>query len=80
MKKIRVQYYAKLREERGRAEETVRTTARTAAEFFEELHERFGFSLRREQLRVAVNESFSDWEHALHEDDLVVFIPPVAGG
>jgi molybdopterin converting factor small subunit len=31
-------------------------------------------------LRVAVNESFSDWSRPLAEGDRVVFIPPVAGG
>ena len=75
-----VQYYAILREEAGLSEEEYRTSAVTAAELFDELRERHGFTLGRAQLKLVVNEEFSEWSHEVHEGDTVVFIPPVAGG
>lgn len=77
---IRVQYYALLREQAGRREETVETTARTPAELFRELTARHGFTLPPDMLKVAVNSEFRDWSHPLRGGDAVVFIPPVAGG
>ena len=77
---IRVQYYAILREERGCREETVDTDAVTTRDLYEELKREHTFSLGIAQLKVVVNEEFSDWDTPLAADDEVVFIPPVAGG
>ncbi len=77
---IRVQYYAILREQAGRSEETVATAARTPRDLYAELQRRHPFSLGAESLRVAINAEFSDWSQPLVEGDAVVFIPPVAGG
>jgi molybdopterin converting factor subunit 1 len=77
---IQVQYYAQLREDAGRAEETVQTDAASVSALFEELSRRHEFSLAQDNLRVAVNGSFADWDAGLDAQDLVVFIPPVAGG
>ena len=79
-KRIKVQYYALLREQAGRSEEALETTARTPRELYEELKARHPFSLAPEMLRVAVNAEFGEWTHALTDGDSVVFIPPVAGG
>lgn len=79
-KQIRVQYYALLREQAGRSEESVSTAAHTPRELYEELRQRYPFSLAPEMLRVAVNSEFSDWSQPLNTGDAVVFIPPVAGG
>ncbi|HTV49846.1 MAG TPA: NTP transferase domain-containing protein [Steroidobacteraceae bacterium] len=77
---IRVQYYALLREQAGRSEEALSTRARTPRELYQELRERYPFSLAPESLRVAVNAEFGEWSQPLAEGDSVVFIPPVAGG
>jgi molybdopterin-guanine dinucleotide biosynthesis protein A len=79
-KRIKVQYYALLREQAGRSEEAVTTQAGTPRELYEELRRRYPFSLAPEMLRVAVNAEFGDWSQPLSEGDAVVFIPPVAGG
>jgi molybdopterin-guanine dinucleotide biosynthesis protein A len=79
-KKIRVQYFALLREQAGRSDESLNTTARTPRELYDELRKRYPFSLAPEMLRVAVNTEFGDWSQALSDGDSVVFIPPVAGG
>jgi molybdopterin converting factor small subunit len=31
-------------------------------------------------MMVVVNDAYTGWDHALHDGDTVVFIPPVAGG
>jgi molybdopterin converting factor subunit 1 len=77
---LRVQYYAILREQAGRSEESIDTTAATPAALYEELRQRHPFQLEASQLKVALNSEFSDWQTPLRHGDTVVFIPPVAGG
>ena len=77
---LKIQYYALMREQAGRSEETLETSATTPADLYTELAARYGFTLSREQLKVAVNSEFSDWSRTLAANDAVVFIPPVAGG
>ena len=77
---IKVQYYALLREQAGRSDETVATRARTPRELYQELAGRYPFTLPADMLRVAVNAEFGDWTQPLKAGDAVVFIPPVAGG
>ena len=79
-KHIKVQYYALLREQAGRSDEALETSARTPRELYEELQRRHPFSLAPEMLRVAVNAEFGEWTQPLADGDSVVFIPPVAGG
>jgi molybdopterin-guanine dinucleotide biosynthesis protein A len=77
---LRVQYFALLREQAKRSDETVRTRAGTPRELYGELAARHGFTLPADMLRVAVNADFADWSQPLKAGDVVVFIPPVAGG
>jgi len=77
---LKIHYYALLREQAGRSEETVETSALTPADLYDELITRYAFTLSRDQLRVAVNSEFSDWSRKFKTGDAVVFIPPVAGG
>jgi len=79
-KTVQVRYFAQLREQRGLGEERVSTEAATAAELYEELRGRHGFTLPADRLRVAVNEEFEPWGVAVRDADSVAFIPPVAGG
>lgn len=80
LKTVRVQYYAILREQAGRSEETLDTAAVTPAQLYAELQQRHPFQLAPAQLKVALNSEFSDWQTVLKHGDTVVFIPPVAGG
>jgi molybdopterin converting factor subunit 1 len=79
-KTLRVQYYAILREQAGRSEETLDTVAATPAELYAELRSRHPFRLEPGQLKVALNAEFREWHSPLRHGDTVVFIPPVAGG
>lgn len=79
-RRVTVQYFALLREQAGRGNETLETRARTPRELYGELARRYPFTLDAAQLRVAINSEFGDWSAALRDGDAVVFIPPVAGG
>ncbi|HEY9686510.1 MAG TPA: MoaD/ThiS family protein [Coleofasciculaceae cyanobacterium] len=79
-KKISVQYFALLREQRGCSQETLETNAETPLALYRYLQERHGFRLDPGLLKVAVNDTFVSWETPLNPEDRVVFIPPVAGG
>jgi molybdopterin synthase sulfur carrier subunit len=73
-------YYAALREAAGRSEESVETSARTAAELYDEVAARYRFPFQRSSLRVAVNERIEPWSTEVHGGDTVVFLAPFAGG
>ncbi len=73
-------YYAALRDEAGCAQETIETTAESAQQLYEELRQRHDFSYAPDDMKVAINDAFSNMSSALSEGDAVVFIPPVAGG
>ena len=79
-KRIHLQYFAVLREQAGRSEETLDTSAANPADLYDEVRTARGFTLPRAMLRVAVNDEFRDWSVPLASGDRVVFIPPVAGG
>ena len=79
-REIQVQYFALLREQAGRSTETLLTGARTPRELYAELQARYPFTLPVDLLRVAINTEFGDWSQPLARGDVVVFIPPVAGG
>ena len=78
--RLRVAYYAILREQAQRDVEQLESAARTPRALYAELAARHGFQLAPSQLRAAVNGDFVDFDSALAEGDEVVFIPPVAGG
>jgi molybdopterin converting factor small subunit len=69
-----------LREQRGLSAETVQTGAATAGDLYRELASAHGFTLGVERVRVAINNEFASWDRPLAAHDIVVFIPPVAGG
>jgi molybdopterin synthase sulfur carrier subunit len=80
MKTVRLHYFALLRDQRGCSEETLATEAVEAGALYEELRQRHGFTLPADRLRVAINDEFAAWSTPLKSGDVVVFIPPVAGG
>ena len=80
-REIRVQYYALLREQAGRSDETLHTPARAMrASCTPNCAREYPFTLPPEMLRVAINAEFGEWSQPSKAGDAVVFIPPVAGG
>ncbi|HZH43930.1 MAG TPA: MoaD/ThiS family protein [Lysobacter sp.] len=80
MSRVRVLYFASLRDAAGCADEWVDSAAADLAGLYEQLRARHGFALPRERLRVAVDGAFARWEAALPDGAEVVFVPPVSGG
>ena len=80
MNLINIRYFAALREQAGTAGEELETAAATAAELYEILRQKYGFTLTADQIKVAVNEEYRPLDHTLGAGDEVVFIPPVSGG
>lgn len=79
-KKIKMRYFAALREQASISEETVETSAETISELYRELQQKYAFKLQEHQLKVSVNNQFNSFHHKIAEGDNIVFIPPVAGG
>lgn len=77
---INVKYFASLREESGISNESIDENYQNPLELFEELSKKYNFSLTHEQVKVSVNGAYQNWDFNLNDQDLVVFIPPVAGG
>lgn len=78
--KIKISYFALLREERGLEQEELEVSPTTAEALYSLLAEKYSFSLRSALLRAAVNEEYVPWDYQIKDGDEVVFIPPVAGG
>ncbi len=79
-KTLRMQYFAAFREAAGLGEEKVQSTAVTAAELYDEVALRHGFSFDRSILRVVLNDMIAPWTQELRDGDTVVFLAPFAGG
>lgn len=73
-------YFGLLAERRGLARETVPADLATAAELYAMLDARHGLGLDTGHFRVAVNDEFVAWDHALAAGDTVAFLPPMSGG
>lgn len=80
VRRVKVCYFAVLRELRGISEESLDTSAETVEQLYDELAVTHNFTLNKEIIKVAINDSFVPWKTILNPDDTVVFIPPVAGG
>lgn len=78
--KLIIKYFAALREQAGVGEEVIETDAPSPQAVYEELKDKYGFSLSADILKVSVNNKYSTMDHELKERDSLVFIPPVAGG
>ncbi len=78
--KIKVMYFAAMREQSGKTQEIIETNASTARELYNELNQKYHFYLDESHLKVALNDQYSDFTTPIQEMDTLVFIPPVAGG
>jgi molybdopterin synthase sulfur carrier subunit len=80
MIRLKLLYFASLRDAAGVAAEEIDTDAPDLAALYDGLRARHGFALPRERLRVAVDGAFAAWRDAPRAGSEVAFIPPVSGG
>jgi sulfur-carrier protein len=80
MMRVRVLYFASLRDAAGCDAEDLEIEPVSLAQLYDAMRLRHGFGLPRERLRVAVDGSFSDWAEETREGAEIAFIPPVSGG
>ena len=80
MLNVTIRYFAALREQAQLSGEEQELTAGTAGELYAQLCDRYDFSLKAEQIKVAVNHEYQNMDHPLKAGDEIVFIPPVSGG
>lgn len=80
MKTIHVKYFAVLRDAAAKSEETFQTSAQSAADLYNDLRGRYPAFLPQGSVRVAINNQFRSMDQSICDNDMIVFIPPVAGG
>ena len=78
--KVKVLYYAAMRDFTGKTQEVFDTQATTVQQLLQTLRDKYDILIKDDDMRVAVNEKYVDFSQPLKEEDTVVFIPPVAGG
>jgi molybdopterin converting factor subunit 1 len=78
--KINIIYFASLRDASKKSSETIETNSNSIEDLYEELHRKYKFPIKRNNLRVAQNEVYVEFNSTLTDQDTIVFIPPVAGG
>jgi molybdopterin synthase sulfur carrier subunit len=79
--KIKIRYFASLREKAGILQEEIEIeSGKDLKDIYQELSVRYGFTLLPQEIKYSVNNDYVDQIIKLNENDVVVFIPPVAGG
>lgn len=78
--KIKVKYFASLREEAQKNDEELTEKFQDAFELYQALKRRYNFSLNADEIKVAINGEYRDFKTILQDRDVITFIPPVAGG
>jgi molybdopterin synthase catalytic subunit len=81
--KLRIRYFARLREIAGRSDQTITLEAASAtvADVFDAIATEHGeLADLRAHVRPAVQREFADWQTPVCDGDEIAFIPPVSGG
>ena len=78
--KIKILYFASLQESANKANEEIQTDCKTAKELYSELKDKYNFELEIDDMKVAINEAYTDFDSDIKEGDIIAFIPPIAGG
>lgn len=80
-KKVTVRYFASLKENTGRPQETRVTNARTVWQLYEEVMSSYGHPhVHGQEIRFAKNGAMVSYQELISDGDDLVFIPAVNGG
>ncbi|OOR91087.1 molybdopterin converting factor subunit 1 [Moraxella caviae] len=78
--RISVLYFASLAQAAQTDEEVLTVPSDDLGEIYDVLSAKYGFDLPKDKLAVAINHHFVTWQTKVQANDVVAFIPPVAGG
>lgn len=79
--KIKVRYFASLREKAGISQENMTIEAgKDLKDLYLDLSQKYNFPLAANEIKYSVNNEYVEPSISLNENDVIVFIPPVAGG
>ena len=77
---VKVKYFASLREKAGINEELISENFINSNDLYLFLKARYQFSLKIEDIKVAINGEYQSFDTLISDGDVITFIPPVAGG
>ena len=79
--KIKVTYFGQFRDITGVKEEEIETKdGVTVVELRDQVREKYAGIAAKDEVLVAINNSFAALETVVKEEDKVAFFPPVSGG
>lgn len=79
--KVNIRYFASLREKAGKSQEEMLIENGTCLkDIYLQLSQQYGFPLSSNEIKFSVNNNYVDPTLMPTENDVIVFIPPVAGG
>lgn len=78
---VKIRYFANLREKAGKSEEQMQIEeGKNLLDIYAHLSGQYGFDLTSNMIKFSLNSNYVDPSVCPKENDVVVFIPPVAGG
>jgi molybdopterin converting factor subunit 1 len=77
---IKVKYFASLREKAQKNDEEITEVFANAFDLYIALKEKYQFTLSVDEIKVAINGEYQNFDTLILAGDVVTFIPPVAGG
>ena len=75
-----IKYFASFREKAGKSDESLSGEFSSLEEIYDELDRKYAFDMNKENVRASINGEYQDFKTSPKDNDLIVFIPPVAGG
>jgi molybdopterin synthase sulfur carrier subunit len=78
--RVRVLYFAGLRDAAGCSEEMFEIESASLDRIYDLARSRHEFRFSAAHLRVARNGAFAAWSDEAYDGDEIAFIPPVSGG
>lgn len=79
--KVKIRYFASLREKAGMSQEELELPKdHNLTKLYHELTSRYHFELSVQEIKFSVNSEYVPADYVLKANDVIAFIPPVAGG
>jgi sulfur-carrier protein len=77
---LTVQYFARMQEQRGLADEIIQSEHGDLAAIYIALQAKHGFEFPQSVLKPVCNDAIVEWSHKPKPNDVIAFLPPFSGG